>query len=146
MADLAAIRAGIAANLTSGLAASITNLTVSPYVLANPTPPVIWVRPDPDTFIEYQQTFGFTASSLNIYSFNVQAYMGALTDIDAQKNLDLLTAPTGSLSLPTAVESDPTLGGVCKSLQVIECRNYVEFSRPDNVTIIGADWLVQVYA
>jgi len=136
--DLTAFRAGLAANL-----ATIPNVTISPYVLINPTPPIVWIRPAPDILVAYHQAM---RDGVEIWHLMVQATSGALDDVTAQQMLDALAASSGSSSIKQAVEADRTLGGHCQDLVVVECRNYVEFARPDGSTLIGAEWGVEITA
>lgn len=137
-ADLTAIRTGIAANL-----GTIAGVTVSPYVLSNPTMPVIWVRPAFETLVDYHEAM---RDGLETWSLLVQAYTGALGDVDAQKNLDAFVSSTGTQSIKKALETDRTLGGAAADLIVELCRGYQEYTRPDGGTLLGAEWVVLVRA
>lgn len=137
MSLLGDVRAGIAANLDS-----IEDVQISAYVLSNPTPPVIWVRPRPESST-YHRAMGDGLSELVML---VQAYVGTPTDVGAQKHLDRFLDLTGPDSVKAAVESDKTLGGVADDLVVQECTGYLEYQRPDGSTALGAEWQVLVYA
>jgi hypothetical protein len=142
LANLTAIRTGLKTNLNTLTAANPT-LTVSAYVMNNPNPPLIWVRPNPDVLIDYHLAM---RDGYETWHLVVQAYAGAIDDIAAQQTTDAFLASTGTSSVKAAVESDLTLGGACNGLLIRECRGYTEFSRPDGATLIGAEWDVEVHA
>jgi hypothetical protein len=136
-ADFSALRLGLAANLEAGL-----SVPVSPYVLSNPSMPIVWVRPSYDTLVTYHEAM---RSGVETWSLIIQAYVGALTDsAEGQKLLDELVSSTGPGSVKLAAESDPTLGGVAANAYVTACRSYAEFTRPDGATVLGAEWLVEI--
>jgi hypothetical protein len=138
--DLTAYRLGLAVNLAAGL--STPGLTISPYVLANPQPPVIWVRPVMDVLVDYHQAM---RNGVENWHLVIQAYSGAYHDVEAQQLLDAWIS-SGASSLKTAVESDRTLGGTCQDLKVSECRSYGEFLRPDGSSLAAAEWAVEITA
>lgn len=135
MTTLAAIRAGLAANL-----ASVRGVQVSAYVLANPTLPVIWVRPATEP-VQYHKAMG---NGHDEWMMVVQAYVGTASDLGAQKKLDELLASSGATSVKAAIESDKTLAGAAADLMVTSCSGYLEYSRPDGTTALGAEWNVRV--
>ena len=137
MASIAAIRAGLAANLGT------LGFKVSPYVLANPTPPVAWIRPSSETVVEYHRTMagGTVLGGKQDWHMLVQAYVGTVADIGSQKKLDSLID-----QIPALIESDRTLGGVAQDVFVEGCNGYLEYSRPDGSTVLGAEWQVLVVA
>jgi hypothetical protein len=95
MADMAVIRAGLVANLQP-LAALFQ---ISPYQLANPTPPTIHIYPA-QAANEFDITF---VHGYDKWLMTVQAIAGEQSDIGAQQLLDtLLTAPTRSRRCSTA--------------------------------------------
>ena len=106
MSSLADIRMGIAANLGT----LPCGVQVSAYVLANPTPPAIWVRPSSDTAVEYGQAMN--GGSENWY-MTVFGFVGAVSDIGAQKLLDEWIGTGTAASVVDAIEADKTLGGAC---------------------------------
>jgi hypothetical protein len=135
--SLAAIRAGLAANLQA--VAGVEQ--VSAYVLANPTPPTLWVRPSSDVAVEYGQAMG--GGSTNWYMV-VFGFVGAVSDIGAQKLLDEMIGTGTASSVQDAIETDKTLGGACSDLDVRECRAYQEYVRSDGSSVLGAEWDVYV--
>jgi hypothetical protein len=135
--SLAAIRQGIADNL-----ATIKGVQISPYVLANPTPPHLWVRLAADEGILYHRAMGNGVSEWNLV---VSAYVGGSSDIGAQKMLDSLLETTGDRSVFAAIERDQTLGGAAQATTVTSTSGYREYARADGSTVIGADWNVTVH-
>jgi hypothetical protein len=135
--SLEAIRAGLKDNLERD------GVLVSPYVLSNPTLPVIWIRPSPTEGIEYHQAMG---NGVENWTMLVQAYVGIPTDIAAQKTLDEMISSTGTNSVKAAIESDKTLGGAAHDLIVKKCSGYLEYQRTDGSVALGAEWEVLVLA
>lgn len=135
MADYTAIREALAANLTA-----VTGLQETPYMLSRPTPPVAEVVPGP---IEYDQTYGRGEDELR---FTVRVMVGKVTDRGSQKRLDRMLAPTGTDSIKTAVESNPTLGGLIDDLHVTGASGYRQFRREGGSPLLGAEWTVRVLA
>lgn len=132
MADLAAIRAGLAARL-----ATIEGLQQSAYVLAQPTPPAVEVMPGP---IDYDLAMG---RGLDRRNFTVRAFVGLTGDIGAQKLLDKLLAKDGPQSIKAAIESDPTLGGVVDDLHVRRNTGYRVFVKGSD-QVLGSEWEIEV--
>ena len=132
------------ADLRTGLADAlgvISGCQVSAYVLSNFTPPALMIRPATDPAVEYAQTM--QEGSQNWY-FLIVGYVGAVTDIGAQQQLDRWLDVTGSTSVVQALIADRTLGGVCDTLHIDSCRAYQEYARPDGSTVLGAEWTVLV--
>jgi hypothetical protein len=140
--DLSAIRNGLAANLAP-IAVADTTVTVSAYVISDPKPPVIWIRPTADTLISYHAAM---QNGVERWLLTIEAFAGALADLAAQQRLDAFVSSAGSVSVKAAAESDRTLGGACQTLQVLECHNYAEYSRPDGGTLLSAIWDVEILA
>jgi hypothetical protein len=137
VSSLAAIRAGLATNLRAVQGVE----QVSAYVLANPTPPTIWVRPSTDVGVEYGQAMG---GAVQNWYMTIFGFVGAVSDIGAQKLLDALIDVGTPSSVVDAIEADKTLGGACADLDVRECRAYQEYARSDGSTVLGAEWDVWV--
>jgi hypothetical protein len=130
MADLTAMRAGLAANL-----ATLTDIQVSAYMLANPTPPTIHLYPA-DT--EYDLAM---ARGLDRWYFTVQVFCGVTGDIAAQVRLDAFV-----VSAKPAIESDQTLGGSASSAQVLTFSGYRTYVFEGRPPLLGAEWRVEVLA
>ena len=143
--DLAAIRAGLVANLKTD-ANIAADFQVSAYLLGDPTPPAIWVFPDE---IDYDLTMHQGGDEWRMI---VQAFVGGVADQGAQVVLDQLIAATGSFSVKHAVESDKTLGGIVDDLRVTRCTGYQVYDSPAHLKayvasqLIGAQWTVEIYA
>ena len=131
MSDLANIRAGLAANI-----AVITGIQVSPYTLANPTPPCVEIVP---ADVEYDRTFGDGVDKLNI---TVRVFVGMANEISAQKRLDEYLASSGAKSIKAAIEASPALGGACDDLQVTTATGYRVYGAEGR--LLGAEWNVEV--
>ena len=134
MADIAAIRAGIATNL-----GTITGLRTSSFVPDVLNPPVAVVRPDN---IAFDTAF---ARGLDTLEFVVMTIVGRVDERTSQARLDAYCNSTGASSVKRAIESDRTLGGAVSDLRVTEMRNYTSVSIGD-VIYLAAEFVVQVYA
>jgi len=110
MADLQTIREALAGNL-----AALRDVEVAPnqpligqvsaYMLDNPTPPAVLVAGVDSEGMDFH-TYGREDV---IWTILVEACLGLVTDIGAQKLLNKLLAPTGETSLVATVEATPTL-------------------------------------
>lgn len=139
-ATLAQVRKGIATNL-----GAISGVQVSPYMLSNPTPPMLYVFPDE---VDFDLTMH---RGLDCFRLTIQAMIGFVGDEGAQTLLDTLIDPNDSSSVKKAVESDKTLGGVVDDLRVTKQTGYRLYEVPNvgrgmsSAQIIGAEWTVEVY-
>jgi hypothetical protein len=135
MATLAAIRAGIAANLQ---ALNGDGVQVSAYVLAEPTPPVVQVLPGE---VAYDQTF---ARGIDLFTVKVQAITPLSVDLEAQKQLDeLIDEPN---SIKTLIEKDRTLGGAADTTRVTGCSGYQIVQLEGRGPTLFCEWTVEVRA
>ena len=134
MADISAIRAGIATNL-----GTISGLRTSSFVPDVLNPPVAVVRPDN---IAFDTAF---ARGLDTLEFVVMTIVGRVDERTSQARLDAYCNSTGASSVKRAIESDRTLGGAVSDLRVTEMRNYTSVSIGD-VIYLAAEFVVQVYA
>jgi hypothetical protein len=134
MASLTDIREALAANLDS-----IAGVQCSAYMLTNPTPPYAEVVPVETV---YDLAFG---RGMDKYELTVRVLVGAVSDIGSQKRLDGFLAGSGAGSVKAAVESDLLLGGASLDLRVTKCSGYKAFGREGGVTVLGAEWHVEVY-
>src|SRR5437899_143814 len=133
MADLTAIRQGLAANL-----AALTGIQVSPFMLANPTPPAVTLYPADVTYDLAMRR------GLDRWAFTVQAFVGLTTDIGAQTTLDQFIASSGAQSVKTRIEADQTLGGLVSDVNVVTCTGYRLYLREGAPTVLGAEWRVEI--
>lgn len=129
------LRDGLAAN-----AATISGLRAADTVPDNPNPPIAVVIPDG---IEYRAAFN---RAMSRYSFVVLVIVGRADDRTAQDRLDAYCNPSGSSSVPAALESDTTLGGAAFDLEVTEMRNYRQLALSDGTTYLAAEFVVSVIA
>jgi hypothetical protein len=134
-ATLDQIRQGLANNL-----ASIPDIQVSPFMLAQPTPPGIHVFPGPLT---YDQAM---SRGLDIYNVVAQAYVAFTTDIGSQKLLDRMCEPSGANSVKTQIEKDRTLGGIVGTVQVTGMSGYRVVQRDTGGPLLVAEWDITVYS
>lgn len=134
MADLAAIRTGIATNL-----ATISGLRTSATVPDNPSPPIAVVMP---SRVVYDTAM---ARGLDTYEFLVRLIGNRITDRNAQNSLDAYLHSSGASSIKTAIESDRTLGGSVSDCRVQEMRAYGPLAIGE-VAYLSADFIVQVIA
>jgi hypothetical protein len=90
----------------------------------------------PDELIPHE------GAALQKWTWIVQAYIGGL-DITAQQALDTLINPNGDGSLQTALEADPTLGGVVDDLIVTSNKGHQLFRVPQTgADVLGSTWTV----
>jgi hypothetical protein len=123
------LREGLAANLRT-----VSGLQVSPYVLANPTPPSADILP---AGIDY---YGAMQKGVKTYLFNVQVIVTAGLDEAAQMALDDFV---DSDAIPDAIESDETLGGACDDVIVHALDEYGRTAL-DGKEYFVARWQVEV--
>jgi hypothetical protein len=139
MASMTDLREGIAANL-----ASIANVQVSAVAPANPTPPSIWVEPDPVEGVVYDRAM---ARGLDLWTFLVWAVVPAASVQGGQAKLDGYIASSGSSSVKAAVEADKTLGGAAMDARVTRCAGYQPYVREGlNGVFLACQWTVEVHA
>jgi hypothetical protein len=133
-----AIRAAMAELLRT-----IPNVQASATILANPTPPTLWVLPGETV---YDQAMNRGQDNQGIM---VQAIVGTATDQGAQLTLDRFLAPDGIYSVKAVLESERpgpvTLDGLVEDLAVVSCTGYRQYPRPDGSAYLGAEWTVQVW-
>lgn len=111
MTSLRAIRLGLKSQLES--VSGLRAYDVWPTTI---NPPVAIVRPLSGTFSE---TFG----GFVLYQFEVTLLLQLGDQIVAQEQLDTYIATDGTTSISSAVEADPTLGGVAHSTSVTGWRD-----------------------
>jgi len=131
MASIASIRAGLAANL-----GAIDGLQVSAYALANPTPPCVEIVP---ASVDYDQAL---QRGMDTVRMTVRVFVGMAQDIGAQKQLDQFLDGSGSVSIKTVIESDPTLAGAVSDLRVVTTSGYRVYG--DSGRLLGAEWDVEI--
>ena len=129
------IREAIAAVL-----GTIPDTQVSAWLLGSPTLPCLQVVSGE---IPYDETFG---RGSDMYVFKVQAMVGLVTDIGAQKRLGQYANATGTYSVRAAIDADNTLGGVVQHAQVTSASEEQVYSLPERPPVIGREWTIEVLA
>lgn len=132
---------GSPADIRAGLATSLSSLnvgTVYPWLPSNPIPPCAFVTDGP---ILYDQAMG---GGLTRPTFVVVVLVAYTQDENSQSILDGLRASTGGVK--SLIEADPTLGGVCSSLQVTEVTEPRLYQAQGNPAALGCEWTVEVLA
>jgi hypothetical protein len=137
VASLADIRAGLAANLST-----IKGVQISAYQMANPTPPCLQVMgPSEADGVVFDRAFAHGHHNWNI---EVLALVALTSDIGSQVLLDEMIETTGASSVKEAIETDPTLGGACQTLDVTTLGGYSPYTIEGRGPMIGARWNVLV--
>lgn len=141
MADLADIRAAIAAKLADALTPGIQ---VTAYDRLEPIPPCVFVIPGE---IDWHLAL---EDGLEMYTMRVEALVGETTDEGPQKLLDELLASAGDRSIRAILESGPndtgqvTLDGLVDDLIVVKTKGYQ--IDPHHGHLLCAEWFIHVYA
>jgi hypothetical protein len=133
--SIASLRTGLAARL-----ATITGLRVNTYGVDTPNVPSATIRL---SRVSYDSTLSRGADEVE---FLVTMAVGRAEDRTAQIALEAYLAGTGASSVKTAIESDPTLGGVALNTRVQEARNLTTEDRGDGIGYLTVDFTVIVIA
>ena len=134
MADIQAIREGLAANL-----ATISGLRTEANMLETVNPPVAVVQLES---ISYDEAF---QGGLDIYRFNVLVVVSRAADRIAQEALNDYASPEGARSIKVAIESDRSLSSAAQTLRV-ETLSNIGSLQLDNQEYYAAEFSVAVYA
>jgi hypothetical protein len=134
MADLAEIREGLRANLST-----ITDCQVSAYMLSTSVSPSLQVIGPDEVTYDLSMHRG-----LDFMTIVIQGIVGSPTDQGRQVVLDQWLAPTGDKSVKTAVEADHTLGGLVASTRVARVSGYRIYPLQTGLTL-GAEWFVEIH-
>lgn len=134
--NIGAVREAIADTL------DIPGVNVSPYVLAQPTPPGIQIIPPS---VVYDYSMG-ASLGLDEWMFIVQGFVALTTDIGAQMLLDDLCAPAGSSSVKALLEADRTLGGLVETLHVTEQTAGRQVEQPAGNPMLLVEWRITIHA
>ena len=137
MADLRAIREGLAANL-----ATISDVQVLAYGKSNPTPPTLMITPD-DPVVDFDWSGSRGADE---YHLLVDAAVAFASDQGAQHRLDAFLAGSGPYSVKQAAEADKTLGGVAENLHVLQARAYNTYVSEGRGPVLACRFSVLVIA
>jgi len=114
--DFAGIRAGLATAATN-----VSGLRGMAF-LADSIEPPVWVSGEVE--ISYDRTFRGGSAGLVEATFTGRLYVSRADDRAGQALLDGYLTPSGSSSIKAALETDVTLGGVCKTLWVERVHGY----------------------
>lgn len=134
-AAIANLRAGLATQL-----ATISGLRVYAYVPDTPNLPSAVVRL---VRVSYDSTLSRGSDE---FEFLITMVVGRADDRVAQTSVETYLAGTGSSSVKTAIEADPTLGGVALNTRVQEARNIATEDRGDGIGLLTVDFTVLVIA
>ena len=134
MADISAIRQGIATNL-----GTIPGLRASAELIDNPTPPIAVINLDS---IDYH---GAMQNGLTTYNFVVTVIVGRAAEREMQRKLDAYCQPTGAQSVKAAIESNRSLSGVIFDLIVVSSSPSGNITINDQ-TYLAAEFTVTVFA
>jgi hypothetical protein len=130
MANIADIRAGLAANLST-----VPNCQISAYQRSQPSVPSIQVVGP-----EIDYNFAPHAEEM---TWTIRGLVAAVNDEGGQRRLDKWKAGEGSESIRAAVEADKQLGGACDNLHVTGVGRDQIFVY-GTVEALGAEWSVTV--
>jgi len=134
MADIQAIREGLAANL-----ATIPRLRTEENMLDSVNPPVAVVQLES---ITYDTAF---RNGMDTYNFNILVIVSRGADRIALADLNEYASPTGDRSIKRAIESDRSLGSAAQTLRV-ETLSNIGSLQLDNQEYYAAEFSVVVYA
>ena len=134
MADIEAIREGLAANL-----ANIPRLRTEENMLDSVNPPVAVVQLES---ITYDTAF---RNGMDTYNFNILVIVSRGADRIALADLNEYASPTGDRSIKRAIESDRSLGSAAQTLRV-ETLSNIGSLQLDNQEYYAAEFSVVVYA
>ncbi len=136
MATLTEIRDALAAQIS----ALVPGLRTAATVPGTINPPVAVVTPNPAALINYLEVMN---SELATWTMRVYIIVGTVSDRSAQTMLDNFLAPTGDSSVPAAINSDQTLGGVVEYAVPTAAQRYGEIVY-GGVSYLGCEILVDV--
>lgn len=99
-------------------AGTISGLAALPFMPDSVNPPTFFVG---EMEIEYDKAFG---RALDELMATCRLLVSRADDKYGQQELDRFLAGSGPLSVKQALQSDPTLGGVCDALHVVRATGY----------------------
>lgn len=134
MADIAAIREGLANNLLT-----ISGLRAYSELRDEVSYPAAMVNLDS---VEYD---GAMRGGLTTYTFSITLIVGRAAERSMARKLDAYLQPTGEQSVKAGVESDRTLAGECYDLRVESAQSVGSIQMNDQ-TYLAAEFTVTVYA
>jgi hypothetical protein len=131
MATIAQMRAGLTTRL-----ATISGLTTAAYMPDTPNVPGAYVGP---AIVDYDETFNNEAT----YTFTVTVVVSRADETQGQTDLDPYLEPTGSSSIPAAINADFTLAGLVDSTRVIRATpGFKDFA---GIDYFAAELEVQIF-
>ena len=133
--NLAAIRAGLKTRL-----ATISGLRTYDTIPDSFTAPAAIVGMP--TLISYDATFNRSHDKL---TFPIRVLVTKATDRAAQERLEPYLDGTGSTSIKTAIEGDPTLGGAAALVRVLNAQGLGVYDVA-GIPYLGAEFTVEVIA
>jgi len=137
--NLPAVRQAMADLLTEGC-----RIDVSPYVLANPTPPAGHLFPAP---VEYDAAF---TRGMDVWTFTLQLYVAeAAIERAAQERLDEFISTSALTSVKRVLEvpdGPQTLGDLIDDLRVVRCDGYRRWAVDGRGPVFGSEWTIEVRA
>lgn len=136
MADVTALRQGLAANL-----ATISGLRVKAAIKESIAPPTAVIYPS-STPVEFHQA---SANGHALFNFEVMVIVGRADAEASQNALDAYISTTGSKSIRAAVELDKTLGGIAFDTIARRVNSYGS-TEINNIEYMAATFEVEVIA
>jgi len=133
-ATVSGIRSGLATRL-----ATIAGLRVSATIPDQPNPPQAVVSLDS---VDYDKAFN---RGHDEYRWTLTLIIGRVSERTAQDRMDYFLAPSGSSSIKTAIEGDPSLGGSATAVRVTSVTGIQSVTVGD-ITYLAASLAVLVYA
>lgn len=133
-ATLTQARAAVA----SQLSAAITGWQIVAYMLALPTPPAIDVRPGPEQFDQAM------AGGLDEQTLLIRAMISYAADLGAQSKLDSVLG-RGAGTIKSAIEADPTLGGVVEDCWIQSQSDYKALIPEQGTPLLAVEFTAVTY-
>lgn len=95
-----------------------------------------------DPFVSYGQAY---TPDANDYRFEILLLIQRGDEAEGQANLDQYIDPTGALSIPSAFDTNPTLGGIVSDCNLVQARGYGTYTFGE-VDYFGCRFDLQVMA
>lgn len=126
--------------IADAVSSRIPDLQVSPWMLANPTPPTAQVFP---TAVNPHMSMG--PGGFEEWTFTLQVFVGGVETVSQGSQIRLDEYLRGDRSITAAIEADTTLGGVVDDLKVTSISGYRVFTTQGRADVLGAEWSITVY-
>ena len=138
--DIQAIQQGLVNAL-----APITGLRAYAALPDSINPPVCAVT---ELDVTYNGTFAGSASSYGMVEtlFSLGLYVSRADDAAGRKALVGYLNPSGSQSIPAALQTDRTLGGACRTMIVERVRGAYRLYTIGSIDYLGATFDVRVWS